>query len=76
MNYDDLPLEVLQDLWVVRFGMVSPYEDAHNAVVAGEVHWNDVFEILNRSGWARMHSTPMRIVINQEDPCSGPAAPK
>lgn len=66
MNYREVPLEVLRDLWFVRFGSVATYEDAHNAVRAGEDHWNAVYIRLANAGWISMVHAPLRIVVTEE----------
>jgi hypothetical protein len=62
----DLPLEVLRDLWLARFGPVVTYGDAHLAARNGEQHWSDVFTYLTRADHIKMLSAPLRIVVNQE----------
>jgi hypothetical protein len=64
---EDLPPEVLRDLWLARFGPVVAWDDATYAVfTGGEKHWSKVYTALANAGYTVLHTGPLRIVVNQE----------
>lgn len=85
MNYDDLPLQVVKDLWLARFGTAVEFDrltKLHAAELAtGEkdAHSTPVNQMYKRLIAART----IEIVhingvcwVQWEDTCSGPAASK
>ena len=63
----DLPLEVLRDLWLARFGAEAPWDTANNAAAREpEAKWPDVFVALTQAEHLKTVHSPLRIIVNQE----------
>ncbi len=64
---EDLPLEVLRDLWLARFGPIVLWDEAKDAVhQGGEKHWVAVYSRLANAGYTVLRTAPLRIAIEQE----------
>lgn len=79
MSGTEVPLQVLRDLWLVRFGEDCPWDTA-TAHYKQDKFVGEWYRALSNAGLLNAYTagdTELRIrVVEQEETCSGKQAPK